>query len=126
MSSTRPRLNVLFVCTGNTCRSPLAVLALREELGEDAALVAISSAGTGAASGMPRGLTWVSCEPNGDMLYHGDEVCLVPFTVSFEPLPVRRDGHFMMDAQVLSFVSWTYPGGSRTSPATAQRPAADL
>ena len=52
-SARRPRLNVLFVCTGNTCRSPLAVLALREELGDDAAEVAISSAGTGAAPGLP-------------------------------------------------------------------------
>lgn len=52
-SARRPRLNVLFVCTGNTCRSPLAVLALRDELQEDAADVAISSAGTGAAPGLP-------------------------------------------------------------------------
>ncbi len=51
--SSRPRLNVLFVCTGNTCRSPLAVLALRAELGEDAGDVAVSSAGTGATLGLP-------------------------------------------------------------------------
>lgn len=57
MSSTRrPRLNVLFVCTGNTCRSPLAVLALQQELGDDATEVAISSAGTGAAPGLPASL----------------------------------------------------------------------
>lgn len=53
MSSSRPRLNVLFVCTGNTCRSPLAVAALRAELGEDAKEVEISSAGTGATPGSP-------------------------------------------------------------------------
>ena len=46
-------MNVLFVCTGNTCRSPLAVLALRSELGPDAPEVAVSSAGTGAAVGLP-------------------------------------------------------------------------
>lgn len=53
MSASRPRLNVLFVCTGNTCRSPLAVVALRAELGEDAGEIGITSAGTGAALGLP-------------------------------------------------------------------------
>jgi len=53
MSLSRPRLNVLFVCTGNTCRSPLAVVALRAELGADAADVGVSSAGTGATLGLP-------------------------------------------------------------------------
>jgi protein-tyrosine phosphatase len=46
-------LNVLFVCTGNTCRSPLAVVALRAELGEDVGEIHLSSAGTGAAVGLP-------------------------------------------------------------------------
>jgi protein-tyrosine-phosphatase len=53
MSDSRTHLNVLFVCTGNTCRSPLAVVALRAELGEDADDVGISSAGTGASVGLP-------------------------------------------------------------------------
>ncbi len=53
MSHPRPLLNVLFVCTGNTCRSPLAVIALQAELGEDAAAVEVSSAGTAATAGQP-------------------------------------------------------------------------
>jgi protein-tyrosine phosphatase len=48
-----PLVRVLFVCTGNTCRSPLAVAAMREELGSDVALVDVTSAGTAAGDGHP-------------------------------------------------------------------------
>ena len=51
MPNDRPVLRVLFVCTGNTCRSPLAALALHAELGADAASVEVRSAGTAAHSG---------------------------------------------------------------------------
>ena len=51
MSASNPALRVLFVCTGNTCRSPLAAAALRDALGEEAARVALESAGTGAWEG---------------------------------------------------------------------------
>jgi protein-tyrosine phosphatase len=57
MSRATPGLRILFVCTGNTCRSPLAAAALRAELraelGEDASRVAVESAGTGAWEGQP-------------------------------------------------------------------------
>ena len=46
-------LRVLFVCTGNTCRSPLAAAALHAELGDDADLVEVSSAGIAAKAGQP-------------------------------------------------------------------------
>jgi protein-tyrosine phosphatase len=46
-----PLVHVLFVCTGNTCRSPLASAALEQALGADAAHVEILSAGTAAAEG---------------------------------------------------------------------------
>jgi protein-tyrosine phosphatase len=48
-----PLVHILFVCTGNTCRSPLAAAALREELGSYAALVDVGSAGTAAGDGHP-------------------------------------------------------------------------
>lgn len=53
MATPEPALRVLFVCTGNTCRSPLAAAALRAELGSDAEFVEIGSAGTAAADGQP-------------------------------------------------------------------------
>ena len=51
MSAPDPAFQVLFVCTGNTCRSPLAALALHAELGQDAARVDVRSAGTAAHPG---------------------------------------------------------------------------
>jgi protein-tyrosine-phosphatase len=53
MSSRPSAFRILFVCTGNTCRSPLAVAALRAELGPDADLVELESAGTAATPGQP-------------------------------------------------------------------------
>lgn len=53
MSPSMPVLRVLFVCTGNTCRSPLAVAALDAELGADRSHVEVSSAGTSAWEGQP-------------------------------------------------------------------------
>lgn len=46
--------NVLFVCTGNTCRSPLAAALLLRRLEEEhEAGVAVASAGLGAVPGRP-------------------------------------------------------------------------
>jgi protein-tyrosine phosphatase len=53
MSASNPALRVLFLCTGNTCRSPLAAIALRAELADDAGSVEVSSAGTAATPGQP-------------------------------------------------------------------------
>ena len=45
--------NVLFVCTGNICRSPLAASLLERGLQERSMEVAVASAGTGAWDGAP-------------------------------------------------------------------------
>lgn len=46
--------NLLFVCTGNTCRSPMAAAIARAQLGKRGwAHVAVQSAGVAAAPGQP-------------------------------------------------------------------------
>ena len=47
------KLLVLFVCTGNTCRSPMAAAALNQELGPEAVRADVRSAGTAAWEGQP-------------------------------------------------------------------------
>ena len=64
---------VLMVCTGNICRSPLAELLMRTELkrfGADDTIV--SSAGTGAWEGAPasEGAYLVGLEHNIDLSHH--------------------------------------------------------
>ena len=51
MPSPDPLYRVLFICTGNTCRSPMAAGALIEELGVDGVRVEVMSAGTAAWEG---------------------------------------------------------------------------
>ena len=53
MVSASPRFRLVVLCTGNTCRSPLAAAAFREELGADLERIEIVSAGTAAAEGQP-------------------------------------------------------------------------
>jgi protein-tyrosine-phosphatase len=45
--------NVLFVCTGNICRSPLAASLLERALKERSVEMTVASAGTGAWDGAP-------------------------------------------------------------------------
>ncbi|HUG39048.1 MAG TPA: hypothetical protein VMM12_01105 [Longimicrobiales bacterium] len=73
MSDASPKLasyNLLFVCTGNTCRSPMAAAIARAAIGRRGwGHVAVGSAGVAAAPGAP-----VS-EPVGPVLAeHGIEV----------------------------------------------------
>ena len=53
MSALEPVYRVLFVCTGNTCRSPMAAAALVDELRPEAGRIEVSSAGTAAWEGQP-------------------------------------------------------------------------
>jgi protein-tyrosine-phosphatase len=67
MNPSRRPFNILFVCTGNICRSPMAVGILESVLSPQALVVAkISSAGTGAMTGMPASENSVRvCEEEG-------------------------------------------------------------
>ncbi len=60
MASTDAGFRVLVVCTGNTCRSPMAAVALRRALGKDAERVDVVSAGTAAWDGQSAAAT--ACE----------------------------------------------------------------
>jgi protein-tyrosine-phosphatase len=51
MMSRGVPFRLVLLCTGNTCRSPLAAAAFREELGPDAERVEVLSAGTAASEG---------------------------------------------------------------------------
>lgn len=51
--SPEPPFRILVICTGNTCRSPIAAACLAHELRSEGDRVQVESAGTGAEDGWP-------------------------------------------------------------------------
>ena len=89
-------MNVLFVCTGNTCRSPLAEALLRRLLSERRVEgITVGSAGTGAWAGAPasEGSYLVALEDGVDLSAHRARPLTPELAASFDLILTMSRSH---------------------------------
>jgi len=95
---------ILVVCTGNTCRSPMAEAILRSMLPKElAGVVHVSSAGTGAVEGIPATplATQVSADGGVDLGAHRSRR-LTPTLVRASDLVLAMEPHHVEHARDLA------------------------
>lgn len=89
-------MNILVVCTGNTCRSPLAEVVLRRALDEAGVEgVTVASAGTGAFGGEPasEGSYLVALEHGLDLAAHRARVATREVVADSDLILAMGRGH---------------------------------
>ena len=101
--------SVLFVCTGNTCRSPLAAAMARQLAAERGLNVTFSSAGTSAPVGLPAsdGSILVGLERKLDLSTHRSRP-LTRALVESATLVLGMAPHHVAQAQALGGDGKTY------------------
>lgn len=90
-------MEILLVCSGNTCRSPLAAAMLRERLASEPSLqhLAVNSAGTSAWDGAPasEGSYLVALERGLDLSGHRARMLTVALVEQADHILAMSDAH---------------------------------
>ncbi|MBA4602949.1 low molecular weight protein arginine phosphatase [Thermoactinomyces mirandus] len=83
---------VLFVCTGNTCRSPMAEALLREMAGRNRLPVEVKSAGVSAISGIKPSPQAVQVLKEKGIAYEHESQSLTPQLIDWSDLVLSMTG----------------------------------